>query len=51
MPIDGSCHKGLKKGEICEYCETEVGGEFDPLVAKKAPVVVKKAPVKKKKKK
>jgi len=34
MPIDGSCHKGLKKGMICENCETEVGGEFDPLVNK-----------------
>ena len=46
--IDGSCHKGLKKGDICEICETEVGGEFDVLVNKKKAPATKPAPKKKK---
>ena len=43
MPLDGSCHKGLKKGMICENCEVEVGGEFDLLVQKTKVKKVKKS--------
>ena len=47
MAIDGSCHKKLKAGFICEECETEVGGEFDVLGSKPAKEE-KKKPAKKK---
>ena len=29
MPIDGSCHKKLKAGVICENCEVVVGSPED----------------------
>lgn len=32
--IDGSCHKHLKIGDICEECEIVVGEVHDPLTQK-----------------